>query len=412
MKKLLLPFLLLCFVLLSPVASNAQIQEGIETVKEIKSLFPKKNKETKKEEPKKEEQEEKAEESAATPQDKPAQPAKPSFASYSKYDFIPGEKVFFYEDFSQDNIGDFPAIWNTNKSGEIVTTNVAPGNWFKLGADGMYVLEKGLPMPENFTMEYDVIPTVKEGTDGPAAYDMTLLMTNQEGFFPQMYVPGEGGIALWFDVTNRHSFNTYYQGSYVISGDYSEGKGFLKVNEVNHIAIWVQKSRFRLYMHGEKIFDLPKAFDASLVLNQIRFLTQAGSEPMITNIRFADAGADMRSKLLTEGKLVTHGIYFDSGSDKIKPESYGTLKSIAKVLTDNPTVKVKIVGHTDSDGNDANNLDLSKRRGAAVKASLTKDFSIDAARMESDGKGKTEPISPNTTPEGKANNRRVEFLKL
>ena len=84
----------------------------------------------------------------------------------------------------------------------------------------------------------------------------------------------------------------------------------------------------------------------------------------------------------------------------------------AKVLSENPDVKVKIVGHTDSDGDDKSNLDLSKRRADAVKSALAKDFSIDAARLETDGKGESQPADKNNTETGKANNRRVEFIKL
>jgi OmpA-OmpF porin, OOP family len=75
-------------------------------------------------------------------------------------------------------------------------------------------------------------------------------------------------------------------------------------------------------------------------------------------------------------------------------------------------VKVRIVGHTDSDGDDNSNLDLSKRRAASVKSSLASEFGIEEARMETDGKGETEPVSDNNTPQGKANNRRVEFIKI
>ena len=82
------------------------------------------------------------------------------------------------------------------------------------------------------------------------------------------------------------------------------------------------------------------------------------------------------------------------------------------MLKENAEVKVKIVGHTDSDGNDADNLSLSKRRAESVKSSLAKDFSIDASRLETDGKGESQPVDKNTTAEGKANNRRVEFIKL
>ena len=99
-------------------------------------------------------------------------------------------------------------------------------------------------------------------------------------------------------------------------------------------------------------------------------------------------------------------------SANIKPESYGTLKQLADVLKENADVKVKIVGYTDSDGDEAKNLDLSKRRAASVKEALSKEFGIDTNRMETDGKGEADPIDTNKTPEGKANNRRVEFVKL
>jgi outer membrane protein OmpA-like peptidoglycan-associated protein len=109
---------------------------------------------------------------------------------------------------------------------------------------------------------------------------------------------------------------------------------------------------------------------------------------------------------------VSYGIQFDVNSDKIKLESYATIKEIAQVLKDNPTVKIKIIGHTDSDGDDNSNLDLSKRRAISVKTELTKSFSIDSSRMETDGKGESQPVSTNDTGLNKAKNRRVEFVKL
>lgn len=75
-------------------------------------------------------------------------------------------------------------------------------------------------------------------------------------------------------------------------------------------------------------------------------------------------------------------------------------------------VKVKIVGHTDSDGADPANLDLSIRRGASVKDELVKNFGVDGSRLESDGMGETQPVAPNDTPVNKTLNRRVEFIKL
>jgi outer membrane protein OmpA-like peptidoglycan-associated protein len=88
------------------------------------------------------------------------------------------------------------------------------------------------------------------------------------------------------------------------------------------------------------------------------------------------------------------------------------LKGIAATLAENPTVRVKIVGHTSNDGDANANLVLSKQRAAAVKNALVKDFGIDGSRLETDGKGGAEPVDRGTTPEAKANNRRVEFIKL
>ena len=132
----------------------------------------------------------------------------------------------------------------------------------------------------------------------------------------------------------------------------------------------------------------------------------------MSNLRLAVGAPDTRNKILNENKWVTHGILFDVNSANIKPESYGTLKEMANVLKEYSDLKVKIVGHTDADGKDADNLDLSKRRAASVKESLAKEFGIDESRMETDGKGESEPIDKNDTPAGKANNRRVEFIKL
>lgn len=158
------------------------------------------------------------------------------------------------------------------------------------------------------------------------------------------------------------------------------------------------------------MFDLPRAFPLpSVKLDRIRFEEGAA---MVSNIRIAVGAPDTRNKLMTEGKLVTYGIYFDVNSDKVKPESYGTLKDIAAVLNEVPDVKVKIFGHTDADGEDAKNMDLSKRRAAAVKDELAKSFAVNADRLETDGLGETKPVAPNDSPVNKALNRRVEFVKL
>jgi outer membrane protein OmpA-like peptidoglycan-associated protein len=369
--------------------------------------------ENQKVEPEKQKKALKEEVSGEEPADEQAVQEKASLKSFSKYDFVPGEKVIYFEDFASDNVGDFPALWNTDKSGEVTTTNLYPGKWFQMKEYGMFWWEKPISLPKNFTLEFDIIPLNNGEEQQSLGLDLTLLQTEGDDIYPNMYVPGKGGVVLDLLTPNgSHSLSGYKTGAKGIDGYYNKPNGLLIAKELNHVSIWVQQTRIRVYIHGEKVFDFPKAIDASLSLDQLRLWSHEGSEPMISNIRIAEAGADMRSKLMTEGKLVVHGIYFDSGSDKIKPESAGTLKEIANVLKENSGVKVKIVGHTDSDGDDKKNMDLSKRRAASVKKSLAEEYGIDASRMVTDGKGESAPISDNKTPEGKANNRRVEFVKL
>lgn len=335
--------------------------------------------------------------------------------SYSKYDFIPGEKVIFFDDFSQDAVGDFPVQWNTNGSAEVVTTNLFPGHWMSFACDEAIWTDALLDLPDNYTIEFDIIPTAgNDSNNGMNGYHMRLMKCNNVKAWDAGTAPGKGGFQFTVEYYGTPRYNTWFYGEEcgqaAISG-YKDGEDMKqKLNQKYHIAIWVQKTRIRLYLNQTKLFDLPKALPTGCIkIDRMRFESGAA---MVSNVRIAVGAPDMRSKLITEGKLISYGIYFDVNKDVVKPESYGTLKEIAAVLNENPDVRVKIVGHTDSDGADAANLDLSKRRGESVKNELVKTFGIDASRLESDGAGETQPVAPNDTPANKALNRRVEFIKL
>jgi OmpA-OmpF porin, OOP family len=328
----------------------------------------------------------------------------------SKYDFITGETVVFFDDFNQENIGDFPASWNTDGSGEIVTTNLFPGRWFKLGASGSFVPEIKKAFPDNFTVEFDIIPIPGAAGEQTLTFDFDIYSaTNPADLKEGGAIPGVAGIKMSFG-SYQHGYSNYADGSYILN-NFSE-KNPLELNKKTRLSFWIQKQRIRAYINEYKVFDIPRALPPNYIYNVIRFISGSEAVPMIANFRVAVGAPDMRNKLLTEGKLITYGIYFDSGSDKVKPESAGTMKEIAAVLAENPTVRIQIVGHTDSDGDDAKNLDLSKRRAASVKNALSTEYGIEASRLETDGKGETQPLAPNATSEGKAKNRRVELIKL
>ncbi|MGB3007168.1 MAG: OmpA family protein [Chitinophagaceae bacterium] len=326
---------------------------------------------------------------------------------YSKFDFVPGEKVVFFDDFDEQ-IGDFPTLWNTNGSGEIVTTDIAPGKWFQFTGGGFFIPDTKGDFPENFTAEFDFIPTNNLEDIQAIGFGFYIVSGNIKDPSEGGAIPGKSGIKINIDGYTSY-YDSYSDGEYKLNGNYDYQ---LTKNKVYRFSVWVQKQRIRMYINDKKIFDIPRGMPEGVKFNILRFELGDESKPMIANFRVATGLPDMRNKLITEGKLVSYGIYFDVNKATVKPESYGTLKEIAQVLKDNPAVNVKIVGHTDSDGDEASNLDLSKRRGQSVKNELVNSFGIDAARLETDGKGETQPLNSNDSPSNKAKNRRVEFIKL
>lgn len=350
---------------------------------------------------------------------------KPKFSPTSKFDFVPGEKVIGFDDFSETALGDFPLGWNTNSSAEIVTFGDNPEKWLFMTQDGYFSPEFVKDMPENFTLEYDMFTRYR--SNNILAYTLYLYASeNPKGDFPEKYTVGKAGISFtWLGGTENASFEVYENGEVINKNEgitvksLSTGQDGDEESRV-HFAIWRQKSRLRLYVNEVKVLDIPQAFNPKLKYNVFKLGSSYMNfsendnkdEYMVANVRYAVGTPDTRSKLITEGRFSTTGILFDVNSDRIKPSSEGTLKEIAKVLNENPTVKIKIIGHTDADGADAANQTLSEKRAASVKNTLSSDFGIAVDRMTTEGKGESQPVDKNETPQGKANNRRVEFVKL
>ena len=345
--------------------------------------------------------------------------------TYSKYDFVPGDKVIAYEDFTGTELGDFPMRWNTNATGEVVTISDREGKWLKINKEGVYHPEFITNLPENFTLEFDLGVNDKWNS-WPLVMNIAKLKTPEDFSDYGKYVSWQGDHTVHIDfkpsVTSSLSDGNSKlvigkDGNHQVNNDVNFATWDHAKTKFAHISVWRQKQRLRVYLNGEKIWDIPRGFDATATYNAITFACHGAyhTNPdfyLLSNIRLAVGAPDTRTKLITEGKFVTSGILFDVNKDVVKPESYGTLKDIATVLKENADVKVKIVGHTDADGDENTNLELSKKRAAAVKVSLSKEFGIDESRMETDGKGESQPTDKNDNVIGKANNRRVEFIKL
>ncbi len=328
----------------------------------------------------------------------------------SKFDFIPGDKIIFFDDFSSESIGDFPLQWLTNGSGEIVTLSQFEGRWFQITQSGYYIPEAKDVFTDNFTIEFDMVILSEIGTEtvGGIEFFLTVDDLNNPSYGSQ---PGKAGIKIRPDYESV--FWNNWSEAREWQGDEGQASFKFKTSQKYHMAFWVQKQRVRLYANEQKVLDLPRGLQANYVYNSFRVEDYSDeTTPLISNFRLAAGLPDMRHKLITEGKLIAYGIYFDVNSDKLKLESTPSIKEIASVINDNPDIKVKIVGHTDSDGADDLNLDLSKRRAESVKNELVKAYSIAADRLETEGKGETQALAPNNNALNKAKNRRVEFIKL
>jgi OOP family OmpA-OmpF porin len=329
-------------------------------------------------------------------------PAKADPKVWENYDFIPGSKVIFYTDFSDDKVGNF-ARGLKYKAGAMEVVERDGVKLLRSTSRGEFFVPVGKQLPERFTLEIDVIsPTAHIG-----GYD---------------HLAFEGG-STWDRDAKSAEINWTATGTLIMGGGQTGGTSTVKfpdalaeanLGQVAHVRVLMDGPYFKLYNNERRIYNIPElAFKRDSV---IRFLLKGGEEAgqatYITQIRVAESEVDVLYDALTaKGRWATQGILFETGKADLKPESRPVLKEIASTMQKYPDLKILIEGHTDNVGSAASNLTLSDNRAAAVKAALVADFGIAEDRMTTKGLGDTKPSVPNTTPAGRAQNRRVEIVK-
>ncbi len=348
----------------------------------------------------------------ASPEEKSAQPqgneAQPSGAAkggtaaaedmtlYTKYDFVPGDKVIFYDDLKNEEVGEFPSRWNLDNG----VFEVA-----KQGSDN-YIMctDKGSirpkvpagPLPPKYTAEMEFY------SKGPEFkghwFSIQWLNESNESI-------GELGMK---DNINTHLIiMDKTLADKTLAAALPAGKHTMR--------IMATKSTIKCYIDNERVANVPAIEGFAPVGLRVHldpWTDEPGNPMLVRAFRYAEGGKTLKEQLDETGRIVTHGILFDSGSDKIKAESCKTLADIGQLLTGTPTLRLSIEGHTDSDGGADANMKLSEARASSVKTYLMQTFKVDGARLETKGWGLTKPIDKNETAEGKANNRRVELVKL
>ncbi|GJM27381.1 MAG: hypothetical protein DHS20C17_00160 [Cyclobacteriaceae bacterium] len=336
-----------------------------------------------------------------------------NFAVNTKFDYVPGEQLMVFDDFSEDAVGDFPARWNTNGTGEVVTLGDSDDKWFQIRSGSDYIPDLPNELPEEYTIEFDL---ATRGLDQKTASSTLLeIFLDDNNTFNQ----GKNFITTRIPFCQYHPVGfrvrNVVNGKSVINNQL-DGDIRQQVLNLPHISIAVNKTRFRLWVNETKYIDVPRLVPTGNTIKYLKFRPyyfKDGKEDIfIRNLKIAEGGLDLRGQLLRDGMVSTNGILFDVNSANIQPESYGVLRQIALAMQEESGMKLNIIGHTDSDGNDQENLSLSQRRAEAVKSSLVNDFNISADRLSVAGKGEAEPVAENDSPEGKAANRRVEFVSL
>lgn len=310
--------------------------------------------------------------------------------TYAKYDFVPGDKIIFEDDLLGEQPDEFPSRWDL-VGGRAEVRKLNAENVIALLDDRVSItplMSTPNYTPEAFTLEFDVYAKDVE---------YNFISVNFHGKDTEtemgdlMVGAGENG--------------TRYGGAV---GTYPNEAELL--NRWYHVAIAFNVRSLKAYINQHRVLNTPVTIGKPVGIT-LSATAYEGNEKFIKNIRLAAGGADLYKRVMTDGKYVTRGIKFGVNQATIKPESMGVLNEIAKLLRDHPELKFSVEGHTDSDGEDAANLKLSQARAEAVKAQLAA-LGIDAVRLTCKGWGETKPVEANTTALGKANNRRVEFVKM
>jgi outer membrane protein OmpA-like peptidoglycan-associated protein len=309
-----------------------------------------------------------------------------------KSSFIPGDKTIFYDDFTDMSAGEAPPHFKIRGAAPELK---AAGDLRQLTITQRGSIFPNLTaLPANFTFEAEM------RVESPKRALTSLIFSAGE---KQILILTTS--ALPKEVEFVASLRAPYQelGRKRLAADW---------NEPARVALWVQNGRLRVFFNGEKQLDFNQV--EMPALTKVEFAHDfygAGQSLGYRLVRFAESTPDFSQVIASSGRFVTHGILFDTGSDRLKPESAPVIQSIAKGLETNPNLRLLIEGHTDSVGNAAANLDLSRRRAEAVKAVLTAQFKVDGGRLSTAGLGATKPIDTNDTPTGRAQNRRVELVR-
>ena len=325
--------------------------------------------------------------------------------SWNKFDFVSGDEIIFEDNQANEQLGEFPSQWDMSKGNVEIA---------QMDADKVIIMYNGSAitplmkegknyLPEMFTVELDFW------------VDMHDNYPNGTGIY-EFYLKNEKGnkitdIRFWNVLYNDGK--TLYDGVRISAWSPSDEKKEIHEHPTfemgwNRLSLSFNKRALKVYINSTRVANIPNVGQA----NWFEIETHSnGSEFYVKNVRIAKGAVPLYDRMMSDGKFITYGITFDVGKATIKPESMGEINRIVTLMTENPDLKFSVEGHTDSTGNAASNQTLSEQRSQAIVAKLV-ELGIAQDRLTAVGKGQNSPIADNNTDEGRAKNRRVEFVKM
>jgi OmpA-OmpF porin, OOP family len=333
-------------------------------------------------------------------------PARVGEGAWANYDFVPGERVLFFEDFTRDRVGNFPQRL------ELITGNAEVVEWSGrrwLRMNDRTVFKVPLPeaLPERFTVEFDLpVPWHGMGFSSEPPHSQSTYVGSHE--LSAVLVSGtEAGVLRNAGTSGKSTVDPRQ----VFGESMFQNVGVLS-NRIYRASLQVDGRYIKLYLDEKRVANLPNGEFGRQNYLVFEFYSNAGMGPLITGIAVNAGGQGMYDALMADGRVSTQGILFATGSAVIRPQSTPTLTEIGEMLRTHPQLRLSIEGHTDAVGQDAANQSLSEERAAAVREHLIGSYGIEPGRLEARGFGASRPATANDTAEGRQANRRVELVRL
>ncbi len=336
--------------------------------------------------------------------------------AWNKFDFVSGDEIIFEDNQAGEQMGEFPSQWDA-LAGSAEIVSIGGEKAFELQNKGRLVplMKEKHYLPDMFTIEFDVFfrdSKVRKdnsygGDWGNGWYHILFFDANDKECFFLSFTPQTRD---WH--TSRTSVKSKSDYRWRVGSENRNGTTqelLLTTEDWHHLSFSFNQRAMKFYLDETRMLNVPNMNKPAYF--QLRAYTDAEKLYFVKNIRIAKGAVPLYDRMMSDGKFITYGITFDVGKSTIKPESMGELNRIMQLMNENPVLKFSVEGHTDSTGNATSNQTLSEARSKAIVDKLV-SMGISADRLTASGKGQNSPIADNSTDEGRAKNRRVEFVKI